>query len=454
MGVDQNQDDDLTQQQNDPAAAGKGAGRPTISWIGRAAMVLGLLAVIALVVRFGGSNAADRGPTVPVVVVPAPAPPVSVYDTLRSGETLGELLAANGVSASRTHSLTQVMRDYKSPRSLRAGLVARFTADPGQEPVRVVLQLNQDSLLDLVAQDSGWAAVVHEVPVEPDTVVFAGLIESSLWFADLSGEVWKLGEDEFSEYVFDLADVFAWKVDFTRDIRAGDAFRVAIERERRPDGSLRSRRFLAVELRNRDRVIQAIPFTRPEGRREYFDSDGEALRGVFLRYPVPFRITSGFSSRRYHPVLKRNRAHLGTDYGAPHGTPVKATAAGTVVRAGTWSSFGRIVEIRHVKGFSTRYAHLSSIAAGVRVGAFVQQGQVIGRVGSSGLATGPHLHYEFLQNGKQRNPATLELPSAERLEDEHIESFRIERDEALALLDEVPLPVPKPDTAAEPAVAD
>ncbi len=107
-----------------------------------------------------------------------------------------------------------------------------------------------------------------------------------------------------------------------------------------------------------------------------------------------------------------------------------------------------------MKGFSTRYAHLSSIAAGVTVGAFVQQAQVIGRVGSTGLATGPHLHYEFLQGGQHRNPATLDLPSAERLEEEHLESFRIERDVALALLDAVPLPVPTPDAAAEPAVAD
>ena len=422
--------------------------------IGVVFLSVALFVVLVIAVRNSGSEATDGASSVPVVVVPAPLPPVSEYDTLGSGETLGELLAANGVSAPRTHVLTQVVREYKNPRSLRAGLVARFTADPGKEPTRIVLQLNPDSLLDLVAEDSSWKAEVHEVPVSLDTVILAGLIESSLWFADLSGEAWKLSDDEFSEYVFDLADVFAWKIDFTRDIRTGEAFRVAIERERRPDGSLRSRRFLAIELRNRDRVLQAIPYARPGGRREYFDVDAEALRGVFLRYPVPFRVTSGFSSRRYHPVLKRNRAHLGIDYGAPHGTPVKATAAGTVTRAGVWSSFGRIVEIRHVKSFSTRYAHLSSIASGVKVGAFVQQGQVIGRVGSSGLATGPHLHYEFLQGGQHRNPATVDLPSAERLEEEYLEAFRLERDEALSLLDAVPLPVPSPDAAAEPAVAD
>lgn len=444
----------MKHQPTEPASAGNDAPGVSIPRIGVALLSVALLVIFVYAFRDRGSEAGTGKASVPVVVVPAPSPPVSEYDTLGPGETLGELLAANGLSAPRTYALTQVVRAFKNPRSLRAGLVARFTADPGEEPGRIVLQLNPDSLLDLVAEDSSWIAEVLEVPVSLDTVILAGLIESSLWFADLSGEAWKLGEDEFKEYVFDLADVFAWKIDFTRDIRAGDAFRVAIERERRPDGSLRSRRFLAIELRNRDRVLQAIPYTRPGGRREYFDVDAEALRGVFLRYPVPFRITSGFSSRRYHPVLKRNRAHLGIDYGAPHGTPVKATAAGTVTRAGVWSSFGRIVEIRHVKSFSTRYAHLSSIARGVTVGAFVQQGQVIGRVGSSGLATGPHLHYEFLQGGQHRNPATVDLPSAERLEEEYLEAFRIERDEALSLLDAVPLPVPSPDAAAEPAVAD
>ena len=444
----------MKNQSTEPASAGNGAPGAPIPRIGAAFLSVALLVVLVFAFRHGGSQAADRDSKVPVVVVPVPSPPVSEYDTLGPGETLGELLAANGMSAPNSHALTEVVREYRNPRSLRAGLVARFTAQPGEEPGRIVLQLNPDSLLDMVAEDTSWTGVVYEVPVSLDTVILAGLIESSLWFADLSGEAWKLGEDEFSEYVFDLADVFAWKIDFTRDIRSGDAFRVAIERERRPDGSLRSRRFLAIELKNRDRVLQAIPYARPGGRREYFDVDAEALRGVFLRYPVPFRITSGFSSRRYHPVLKRKRAHLGIDYGAPHGTPVKATAAGTVVRAGTWSTFGRIVEIRHVKSFSTRYAHLSSIARGVTVGAFVQQGQVIGRVGSTGLATGPHLHYEFLQGGKHRNPSTVDLPSAERLEDEFVESFRIERDEALSLLDAVPLPVPAPDAAAETAVAD
>lgn len=386
-----------------------------------------------------GSVGAADPPPVREVVVPSPPPPVTVYDTLARGETLAELLGDNGFDPPSAYRFTQAMRDVKSPRRLHAGLVARFKGPPDGPPENVLLRVNPDSLVELAAVEAGWSASVHEIPVVVDTIRFAGLIDSSLWFASLSGEVDRMGENEFKEYVFHLADVFMWKIDFTRDIRRGDAFRVAVERERRPDGSVRERRFLAIELMNRGKLFQAIPFVRPDGRREYFDVDGEAMRGSFLRYPVDFRITSSFSARRYHPVLKVRRPHLGTDYGAPYGTPVRATAAGTVTRAGTWGGYGRMVEVRHAKGITTRYAHLSSI--GVRIGRAVEQGDVIGRVGATGLATGAHLHYEFLQGGRQRNPASVDLPSAPALEQEYMADFRLSRERALALLDGVALPV-------------
>ena len=383
---------------------------------------------------------ASDSPAVRQVFVPSPPPPVTVLDTLDRGETLAELLVDNGFDPPAAHAFTQVMREVKSPRRLQAGLVARFSGPPESPPETVHLRVNPDSLIEMSAREDGWAAQVHEVPVVIDTIRFAGLIDSSLWFATLSGDVDRMGENEFKEYVFHLADVFMWKIDFTRDIRQGDAFRVAVERERRPDGSVRNRKFLVVELMNRGRLFQAIPYARPDdGRREYFDYDGDAMRGFFLRYPVDFRITSSFSSRRYHPILKVRRPHLGTDYGAPHGTPVKATAAGTVTRAGTWGGYGRIVEVRHARGIVTRYAHLSAI--GVRVGQAVDQGDFIGRVGATGLATAAHLHYEFLQGGRQRNPAAVELPSAPALEQEYMADFGQARDRALALLDGVALPI-------------
>lgn len=415
------------------------------------AAAIGVLGIFWL----AASNPTSTSDPAPIrrVVVPAPLPPVSVYDTLDRGETLAELLADNGFDGPAIYQLTAVVREFKNPRRFRPGLVAKFTGLPDSVPQAVLLRVNPDLLLELERIDSEWTGNVHTIPVVMDTLHLAGLIESSLWFATLSGDLDKLGEGEFQEYVYDLADnVFGWKVDFTRDIRRGDAFRVAVERERRPDGSLRSSRFLAIELMTRGKLLQAIPFTRPEGHREYFDAEGSALRGSFLRYPVSFRVTSRFSRRRYHPILKVRRPHLGTDYGAPRGTPVSVTAAGTVTRAGTWGGYGRMVEVRHARGIVTRYAHLSRI--NVRTGAFVEQGQTIGRVGSTGLATAAHLHYEFLQNGSQKNPATIDLPSAPELESEFMEEFGRSRDQALAELDRVALPGLPEDPQVASVVAD
>jgi murein DD-endopeptidase MepM/ murein hydrolase activator NlpD len=374
-----------------------------------------------------------------------------VADTLATGQTLAALMADRGFDPGQVHEIAQVIREHKPPRTLRPGAIVSFTSLPGAAPHRLELKVNPDTLLHLTAADSGWSSRVEVVPVIVDTLRLAGLIRTNLWEADLSGEVDRLGEDEFQECVYDLAEVFAWKVDFTRDLRSGDGFRIAMEREVRPDGSLRSRRFLAIELRNRDRVLSAIPFTGSNGRLEYFDRNGEALRGVFLRYPVPYRITSGFSNRRFHPVLKRSRPHQGIDYGAPHGAIVRATASGTVARAGTWSSYGRMVEIRHPYGITTRYAHLSSLA--VRPGARVEQGQIVGRVGATGLASGTHLHYEFIKGGRHRNPLTVELPSSPALEAEHLIDFHHARDAALALLDDVAIPALPPNPLAMTSAA-
>ena len=427
---------------------GRDRGRLTLRTV--LATGAGALGVVWLATSTMGGAA--EPPPVREVVVPVPPPPVTVYDTLARGETLAELLADNGFGPRDAYAFAQVVGEVKSPRRLQAGMVARFSGLPEQLPDKVHLLVNPDSLIELSVDEEGWAARVHEVPVVIDTIHFAGLIDSSLWFASLSGEVDRMGPNEYQEYVFHLADVFMWKVDFTRDIRRGDAFRVAVERARRPDGSVRERKFLVIELMTRGKLLQAIPFTRPEGSREYFDYDGDSMRGSFLRYPVDFRITSSFSSRRYHPVLKVRRAHLGTDYGAPYGTPVKATAAGTVTRAGTWGGYGRMVEVRHAKGISTRYAHLSSI--GVRVGQPVSQGQVIGRVGATGLATGAHLHYEFLQGGRHRNPASIDLPSAPALEQEYMEQFSVSRDRALGLLDGLDLPTMPIEETVVARVAD
>ena len=373
----------------------------------------------------------------------APARAV-VRDTLGHGESLAELMAANGLDGARIHEITRLVGRWKLPRTLRPGVVMSFSGPPGATPDRLELTLNPDSSLRFVASDSAWSTRLVVQPIVVDTVRLSGVIESSLWLAKLGGEAGRLAPGGFEEIVYDLADVYAWKIDFTRDIRVGDSFRVAFEREVRPDGSVRSRRFLAIELRNAGRVLPAFPYSSDGGRNAFYDDEGKSLRGAFLRYPVPYRITSGFSKHRYHPVLKIRRAHQGIDYGAPSGTRVRSTASGTVARAGFAGSYGRLIEIRHVGGVRTRYAHLSSIAPGIRPGKHVEQGQWIGRVGSSGLSTGPHLHYEFLSNGVHRNPMSVRLPAEPALRKEHMPDFLARRDAAMVLLAGTAIPAISP----------
>ena len=363
------------------------------------------------------------------------APPQRA-DTLSRGGALSQVLISRRLDSDQIREITRSLQPYRNPRTLRPGVALRFALAPDGVPNRIRLELNPDSVVHLVRSDSVWTTRLELVPFVMDTVRVSALVETNLSSARLSGDLDRFDVSEFEELVYALADVFAWKVDFTRDLRKGDTVRLALERKVRPDGSIRSRHFLAIELQNRGRVFRAIPQTRPNERYVYFDEEGRSLRGAFLRYPVPYRITSRFTNRRYHPVLKRYRAHQGIDYGAPYGAPVEATASGVVARAEFTRGYGRIVELRHPQGIRTRYAHLSSFAPGVRSGASVDQGQVIGRVGSSGLASGPHLHYEFLQNGKNKNPLSVELPTVSSLSASQLVAFRRSRDEALALLEE------------------
>lgn len=377
------------------------------------------------------------------VFVPVPPPPQTLADTLRRGQTLGEVFSAYGLGGLEIARIVDAIREYQSPRRLRPGTVFHFATRGERSLERISLELDPDRRLYLFrgASGDGWDARLDSVPVVRDTILIGGLVGSNLYDAELWGDTERLGPGQHEDLVFRLSEVYAWQIDFYRDIRTGDQFRAGVERDVRPDGSVRELRILAAEFDNSGREITAIRFQPMEGKRiEYFDREGEALRSQFLRSPLPFgRVTSRFSYRRYHPILKRRRPHLGTDYGAPVGTPVRATGAGKVSRAGWWGGYGRVVEVRHTNGLRTRYAHLSRIAKGVLAGGRVEQGQTIGFVGSSGLSTGAHVHYEFLRNGRHVNPSRLDLPKAAPVSETDRARFLVERDAAVDLLDRLRL---------------
>ncbi len=253
-----------------------------------------------------------------------------------------------------------------------------------------------------------------------------GAIRSSL-FASIEA----IGEDD--QLALDLADIFAWDVDFNTEIQMGDSFRVAVEKQYLDGSFRRYGRILAAKLTRGPRTLTAVRFESRSGS-GYYAPDGRPLRKAFLRSPLRFtRISSGFSSGRFHPILKTVTAHRGIDYAAPAGTPVHASADGRVMAAGWLGGYGRTVRIRHANGFETLYGHLSAIR--VRAGQHVAQGDCVGAVGSTGLSTGPHLDYRMWRDGRPANPLRIQLPPAPPVAEAERAAFAAECRRAVALLD-------------------
>ncbi|MFV1986462.1 MAG: M23 family metallopeptidase [Gemmatimonadota bacterium] len=379
-----------------------------------------------------------------IVEIPTPPPPTTVLENLQPGQTLGDVLEDHGMTGGEIFEVVEALRPYENPRRLRTGTEIRLTRRPDDTLTRISLKLDRDRTVYLLPADEGpsWAARLDSVSIVRDTILVAGLVTSSVYNSEMFGDGNDLSRGERVRLIGQLSQIYGWQIDFWREVQPNDSYRLVMAREVRPDGSVRVASVLAAEFINDGRALTAIRFQPDEDSPvEYYDEDGEALRGQFLLAPLDLaRVTSGFSLRRFHPVLRRRRPHLGIDYGAGRGTPVRVTGAGVVTRAGPWGSYGNAIEVRHANNLRTRYAHLSGIARGVRSGVRVEQAQVIGYVGSSGLATASHLHYEFLKNGSHVNPARLQLPRAEPVADEHRELFMSMSGYAISLLQRLPMP--------------
>lgn len=357
---------------------------------------------------------------------------------LSPGTTFGHILRAAGLAANERANLLLAFGEEANPRRMRAGTVIRIRwRGTPERPARVEVGLDSDRTVLLERAGGGWASSTVTVPVTIDTVFASGRIESTFWSAVLTLETLRgMPRADRGLLAGRLDRVFQWRIDFSRQLRAGSSFRFAYEREKRPDGSTRSGRLLAAELVNEGRSLHAVWFV-PGGEEtgDWYDLEGRSVRRAFLKKPLALaHISSGFAKRRFHPVLRTWRSHRGVDYAAASGSPVEATGEGVVVRRGWSGGYGRVIDIRHANGFLTRYAHLSGWAGGTAVGSTVGQGQVIGYVGMTGLATGPHLHYEMHRDGRAVNPLVIDVPSGEPVGAADRERWRRERDERLAML--------------------
>jgi murein DD-endopeptidase MepM/ murein hydrolase activator NlpD len=360
---------------------------------------------------------------------------IQTLDTLHLGETLSNLLARHGVMidfAGLDPSLSI------NPRRVRAGLVFSFLREPGDSsPTQVQVRTSPEQRVTFHRAAQGWHAVAQPVRWQAQETRIEGVIDNSLYEA-LAGGVsdQQLGSGNRRRLAWDLADVYAWQIDFTRDVQPGDRFQVVFERLASEDGEVRVGRVLAGDLTISGKSLTAFRFGGGSGRNAvYYDADGNSLRRAFLRAPVEFRrISSRFASVRFHPILGLTRRHEGTDYAAAPGTPVMAAGDGIVLRAGRAGGYGNIIELRHLNGITTRYGHLRGFARNIRRGARVEQGQTIGYVGSTGLATGPHLHYEFRVNGVARDSRRVDLGNGAPVPTSERSAFEQERNRLLTLL--------------------
>jgi len=322
-------------------------------------------------------------------------------DTLGRGESLAALLGRHGIGGEQA---TRVVRALAGLRTLPQGLVVTLGGTSGDSlPSELTLHFAADRIVNLHRDGASWARRELRVPPKLDTVAVIGTIRSSLYEA-LDGAAPTLPRGARHQLAWTLADIFEYRIDMSRDLQRGDGFRVLVERSVSPGGAVKLGRVLGASFDLQEQEIEAVRFTSRGASGEFFDGNGKSLRAAFLRAPVEFRRISSVFGRRRHPILGIWRQHKGTDYAASQGTPIRAIGDGVVIFAGRKSGYGNVVEVRHRNGYVSRYGHARGFARGVRRGASVSVGQTIAYVGMTGLATAPHLHFEMLMSGVQRDP--------------------------------------------------
>ena len=388
-----------------------------------AASLLGMVAAFGTVTP--GPELPSQRPVLEQLASPSPPlrddgePAYLREDRVLRGDTLATLLARLGIADDEAFRFLREDSGAQAvSRQLRPGKQVSAEVSDSGELQRLVYPLNEQYRAIVVDRQGGrLQAREQALPLETRTQFASGEIRYSLFGATDDAGL----PDSVANR---LADIFAGDIDFHRDLRRGDRFALVFESIMHQGRLLRSGRILAAEFVNQGKRHRAFWFEDKDGKGGYYNAEGKTLRKAFLRSPLEFsRITSGFSNARFHPILQQWRAHRGVDYGAPAGTRVKSTADGVVDFVGVQGGYGKVLLLRHQNRYTTLYGHLSAFAAGLKKGARVTQGDVIGYVGATGWATGPHLHYEFRNNGIFQNPLVVALPSAPALSAQQLAQF-------------------------------
>jgi murein DD-endopeptidase MepM/ murein hydrolase activator NlpD len=347
---------------------------------------------------------------------------------LVAGENFASALEKFGLTRDEAQGATSAAGRAFNLRQLRAGNTLSVGRSVEGTLRSIDYRIDSSHLLEIVPEGAGYSARVSEIPSRTELVAVRGTLDDSLFHA-----VEQAGES--AELAMRIAQIFGYDLDFYTDPRKGDTFCVLMEKSRSPNGQvLGYGKIFAAEYDNASRSYQALLYHDSAGLPGYYTADGKSLQKAFLRSPLKFgaAVTSHFSKARFHPILKTYRAHLGTDYGAPVGTPVQAIGSGRVTFAGRKGGEGNMVEVAHANGYQTMYLHLSRIF--VRLGEHLPMGKTIGLVGSTGLSTGPHLDFRILQKGQYKNFEKLGLPPSDPVSKKNLPEFALLREKWLPLL--------------------
>ncbi|WP_323814290.1 peptidoglycan DD-metalloendopeptidase family protein [Cellvibrio sp. NN19] len=360
---------------------------------------------------------------------PEPAAPQWKEFTVQNGDNLSILFKRAGLNDRNIYELFSDAKDAKDLRNIRAGQKMAFLVENGQLQ-GLTYTIDKLSSLTFTRGAKGFSG--KEIVLKPDIkhAFRQASIDSSLYMAGKRAGM-------PSNLTMELANIFGWDIDFALDIKKGDSFKVMYEEQFLEGKRIGTGKIVAAEFTNGGKTFKAVRYTSKDGSSNYYTPDGRGMHKAFLRTPIEFaRISSHFNLARKHPVLHIIRAHKGTDYAAARGTPIRATGNGKIAFAGRKGGYGNCIVIQHGQGIETLYGHMNAFAKGMKTGSRVSQGDVIGYVGSTGLASGPHLHYEFHLNGQVRNPVTVPLPKSIGIEKTELARFNETTRPLIAKLDQ------------------
>ncbi len=412
----------------------------------RPILLASTLALALLLPACGPDEPEGPAPVEPTAEPALTSAPLEVFHEVADGETFGEICSAHGIPYAEMLEMVAASEEVHELTRIRAGRVLQMRFDPATDALLDLAYPTGEDDWIVVEGAPTYAVSVQAVPYEVETVAVAGEVTSSFWGM---GSTMGLRAGD----IIALSEIFEYDIDFATEVRAGDKLGVWIEALSLDGNFAKYGGVLAARYINDGEATEAYLFT-PEGEKTgYYTAEGMSTRKKFLRSPLKFsRVASGFSRSRFHPILKKNRPHVGTDFSAPTGTPIRALGNGRVTFAGWRGGYGNLVIIQHDEKYSTRYGHLSRWGKGIKSGTHVEQGQIIGYVGATGLATGPHLHFEFRIHGEPVDFMKQDFPNTEPVSKAEMPRFEEERDALRTHLDQLlPTAVSDPPETTEPA---